>query len=980
MRVNVVERQSSDVSRGDPQIPLELIFTLLHEQIVAYIKQQLQMFHRFLASDDPQCAQSGKEDQGNREAVLNLTLDFLKRMKHDHLAQRLSSISNPPTSIPSLSRFLLGHFLLLPNGIAKAGSPAPLNQIYTELYITVGSASEVNLDHEVRYIETVSRKPAYPEIAIMREDIFNTHPHSPEPVRTMLTKGVAGVGKTVLTQKFCLDWAEGRANQDIQLVFPFTFRELNVLRDTQFSLMGLLHHFFSECKDLSSLQEIQPASLCSHLDNHTPAAANQIPAEFVSMVTEVRGFTDPQKEQYFRKRFTDEWQATAVISHIKMSRSLYIMCHIPIFCWILSTVLLYVMESGDMDELPYNLTQMYVHFLVVQAKVKNVKYHEGSVVDLHWTPETRMMVLSLAKLAFEQLQKGNLIFYEYDLSECGLDIEEAARYSGVFTQVFREEPGLYQDKVYCFIHLSVQEFLAALHVHHTFFSSGQNLLAPTQFSENSQGDFYCSAVDQALLSTNGHLDLFLRFLLGLSLPTNQRLLQGLVTHTEGSSGADEKIVTYIHSKLNEGISADKGINLLQCLIELNNFQLVQQIQKHMIGGGHPKFESSAEWSAMSFLLLSSDSDLEEFDLRKYGGSEAALLKLLHVIKASTKASLHSCNLSRHCCAPLASVLISTTLTHLDLSNNPLQDSGVQLLCSGLSSAPCRLQSLIAFNTIQPLLLRDKLETAGVDCDLAEWILDYLTNRPQFVRARDCVSDLLTCSVGAPQGTVLAPFLFTLYTADFRHNADSCVLQKFSDDSAIIGFITDDNDAEYRGLTQDFVDWCQQNHLLLKAGKIKEMVVDFRRRHTIALPPVNIQGRDIERVNSYKYLGVHLNNKLDWTHNTDALYRKGQSRLYLLRRLRSFGVRGPLLRTFYDSVVASAILYGVACWSSSITERERKKLDKVIKKSSSVLGCPLDSVWEVGDRRVLARFTSMLDHESHPCRTPCLLWRADSVTD
>ncbi|KAK7877850.1 hypothetical protein WMY93_031490 [Mugilogobius chulae] len=226
--------------------------------------------------------------------------------------------------------------------------------------------------------------------------------------------------------------------------------------------------------------------------------------------------------------------------------------------------------------------------------------------------------------------------------------------------------------------------------------------------------------------------------------------------------------------------------------------------------------------------------------------------------------------------------------------------------------------------------------------VAEWILDYLTNRPQFVRARDCVSDLLTCSVGAPQGTVLAPFLFTLYTADFRHNTESCVLQKFSDDSAIIGLITDDDDAEYRGLTQDFVDWCQQNHLLLNAGKTKEMVVDFRRRHSIAPPPVNIQGRDIERVDSYK--------------PEQALPSE---------KTQVFWSEGPLLRTFYDSVVASAILYGVVCWSSSITERERKKLDKVIKKSSSVLGCPLDSVREVGDRRVLARFTSMLDHESHP---------------
>ena len=297
-----------------------------------------------------------------------------------------------------------------------------------------------------------------------------------------------------------------------------------------------------------------------------------------------------------------------------------------------------------------------------------------------------------------------------------------------------------------------------------------------------------------------------------------------------------------------------------------------------------------------------------------------------------------------------------SLLHRGLSHLEKPGTSVRILFFDFSSA---------FNTIQPRILKDKLEKAGVEYGLAEWILDYLTDRPQFVRARDCVSDVLTCSVGAPQGTVLAPFLFTLYTADFRHNTDGCVLQKFSDDSAIIGLITEDDDAEYRGLTQDFVDWCQRNHLLINAGKTKEMVVDFRRRPSAAPAPVNIQGRDIERVDSYKYLGVHLNHKLDWTHNTDALFRKGQSRLYLLRRLRSFGVRGPLLKTFYDSVVASAILYGVVCWSSSITERDRKRLDKIIRKSSSVLGCPLDTVQQVGDRRVLDKLMSMLDHDCHP---------------
>ena len=142
------------------------------------------------------------------------------------------------------------------------------------------------------------------------------------------------------------------------------------------------------------------------------------------------------------------------------------------------------------------------------------------------------------------------------------------------------------------------------------------------------------------------------------------------------------------------------------------------------------------------------------------------------------------------------------------------------------------------------------------------------------------------------------------------------------------------------------------------------MIDLRRRpppHT----PVTIQGSDIELVDSFKYLGVHLNNKLDWSHNTDALYKKGQSRLHPLRRLRSFLVCRPLLRTFYDSVVASAILYAVVCWGAGSTDRDRKRLNKLVRKASSVLGCPLESVEGVGERRMLAKLTSIRDNTSHP---------------
>jgi len=181
---------------------------------------------------------------------------------------------------------------------------------------------------------------------------------------------------------------------------------------------------------------------------------------------------------------------------------------------------------------------------------------------------------------------------------------------------------------------------------------------------------------------------------------------------------------------------------------------------------------------------------------------------------------------------------------------------------------------------------------------------------------------------------LAPFLFTLYNTDLRHSSAHCHLQKFSDDSdAIIGLIAENDDSEYRELIQDFVDWCQQNRLQINAGKTKELVVDFRRCRHAQPTLVNIHGMDIEKVDSYKYLVVHLNNKLDWTHNTYALYKK------LQRKLRSFGERGALLRTFFNIVVALAIFSGVVCWSSSISNTDRKRLDKLIKKASSVLGCP-----------------------------------------
>ncbi|KAM9309524.1 uncharacterized protein KZ484_025562 isoform 3-T3 [Pholidichthys leucotaenia] len=737
-----------------PPSDLDSILMLLEQNMISFVKNELKKIQKLLSQrEDEEVLEGEDEDQRrNRESFLMITVDFLRRMKQEKLADLLKSKTNAGKCRQKLKSNLQKRFQCVFEGIAKAGNPSLLNQIYTELYITEGGTAEVNDEHEVRQIETASRKPHRPETIIRPEDIFKGSPGRDEPIRRVLTKGVAGIGKTVLTQKFTLDWAEDKANQDIHFTFPFTFRELNVLKEKKFSLVELVHYFFTETKEagICSFDQFQVLFIFDGLDEcrlplefynyetvtdprkstsvdvlltnlirgsllpsahlwitTRPAAANQIPPKCVDMVTEVRGFTDPQKEEYFRKRSTDEQQTSRIISHIKTSRSLHIMCHIPVFCWITATVLEDEMKTREGGELPKTLTDMYIRFLVVQTKVKKVKYEGGAETDPHWSPDTRKMIESLGKLAFEQLQKGNLIFYESDLTECGIDVEAAAKYSGVFTQIFREEKGLYQDpnQVFCFVHLSIQEFLAALHVHLTFITSGVNLLEEQQktslwskfFKQKiSLSHLHYRAVDKALQSPNGHLDLFLRFLLGLSLQTNQRILQGLLTPTGSSSQTNKKTVQYIKEKLSENVSVERSINLFHCLNELNDHSLVEEIQQSLRSGRLYRGElSPAQWSALVFILLSSETDLDVFDLKKYSASEEALLRLLPVVKASKKALLNTCKLTERSCEALSSVLSSpsSSLTHLDLTNNDLKDSGVKILSAGLKNLHCKLESL-----------------------------------------------------------------------------------------------------------------------------------------------------------------------------------------------------------------------------------------------------------------------------------------------
>ncbi|XP_076836815.1 NLR family CARD domain-containing protein 3-like [Brachyhypopomus gauderio] len=673
---------------------VESIFKELEHKVISLVKKELKRFRKILSPDYPAC--SGKEvedeeDQSSvREGALKITLHVLRNMNQTDLANTLQ------TKVVSGYQKKHKHKLMekykrINEGILHHGNSTLLNEIYTELYITEGGSGEVNNEHEVRQIETAFRRPATQETPIKCNDLFID-----KPIRSVLTKGIAGIGKTVSVQKFILDWAEGRANQDVLFIFPLPFREMNLIKEKKISLMDLLHDVFPETKQLQlidcdaykvififdgldecrlpldfqnneSLWDVTESTAVDVLLTNLikgnlfpsallwitsrPAAASQIPPMCVDQVTEVRGFSDSQKEEYFRKRISDQILANRIISHMKSSRSLYIMCHIPVFCWIAATVLETMLGEADSGEIPKTLTQMFTHFLIFQIKHNDRKYHGKTDHDPH---QTINIVLALGKLAFQQLEKGNLIFYEEDLRECGIDVKEVSVYSGVCTQIFRKESVLHLGKVFSFVHLSVQEFLAALYAFISFISNNTNVLEQKttavlhDFKRSTMSDFFKNAVDKSLQSENGHLDLFLRFLLGLSLESNQTLLQDLLTQKGSSSHSKKETVKYIKEKIRENPSPEKSINLFHCLNELNNHSLIQEVQTYLSRRGYkPHSQASrclqgaslspAQWSALVFVLLNSEEELDEFDLSKYDRSEECLLRLLPVVTASRKA-------------------------------------------------------------------------------------------------------------------------------------------------------------------------------------------------------------------------------------------------------------------------------------------------------------------------------------------------------
>ncbi|XP_069036239.1 protein NLRC3-like [Lepisosteus oculatus] len=627
-------------------------------------------------------------------------------------------------------------FEVVSEGIAVPGEKTLLDDVFTHVWITEGNCVEVNHGHEVRQVETVSKSKKSEIRSIKCSDIFEPLPGQTRPIRTVMMKGVAGIGKTFSVQKFILNRATGKDKQDFDFIFFLPFRELNLI-ESEMSLWELVLCFCPEIKSsdnvldghkvlfiLDGLDESKhplnfktnqrwsdvkkQASVDVLLTNlikrnfpvnssiwitSRPAAAGLIPPELICRVTEVQGFEDQQKEEYIRKKCKDRALADRIISHIKTLRSLYMLCYVPVFSWIVVTVLEHTLEESS-GESPTTLTDFYTNFLFVLLKAKEQNENKDVFKS------NQEAILKLGKLAFDNLEKNIIVFYEKNLREYDIDLNSPL-YSVVCKEIFKQNSAFNRKKVYCFLHLTVQEYFAALYVFGSHQNNNINPLKKTKeifswFGRISLFSLNKGALERAIQSRTGHLDLFVRFLLGMEMENNQKLLEGFLSQKQDHSSDIQKTAGFIKELIRGTSSPERCINLFHCLSELKDQSLMDEfnvtLDKVKRSG---QTLSPSQCSALAYFSLLSEKEIDVFVMGEYATSEECLRRLLPVAKITKTLRMVNCGLTERCCEDLASVLQSqhSSLRELDLSENNLGDSGVKLLSEALRNPNCKLTTL-----------------------------------------------------------------------------------------------------------------------------------------------------------------------------------------------------------------------------------------------------------------------------------------------
>lgn len=219
--------------------------------------------------------------------------------------------------------------------------------------------------------------------------------------------------------------------------------------------------------------------------------------------------------------------------------------------------------------------------------------------------------------------------------------------------------------------------------------------------------------------------------------------------------------------------------------------------------------------------------------------------------------------------------------------------------------------------------------------LCNWTVDFLTNHTQRVRVGNYISPTLVIHTGTPQGCVLSPLLYTLFTHDCSASSSSNLTVKFAEDTTVLRLITNDDEMDYRNEVQHLVLWCDNNNLVLNIKKTKEIIVDCCKNKPSNHRPLSIGSEVVERVSSFKFLGVTMTEDLSWGTHIAPAVRKAQKHLFYLRKLKSYHIPRPLLVNFYNCAISSVLMYGFLMWFSSSSKADQQELQCVVKTAGGL---------------------------------------------